>query len=277
MSDSEYDFLKTSAPDLKTPDWKVRKGGSVEDGTRHINRHCQTCRGEGQFKFWDETREGVVDYICPCLDQWTLTRLLASAGLRRRDRELGWGDLDVTGGIPVETLEKALEYRDNIATAIDRGRGMILTGKSGSGKTMIATLLLKAALAKGYDGHFIGVIDFIQAYAGGWGNKEKDQWFNQRIKGVDLLVIDDLGVLGETNLAERALNEVIRHRLSSLKPTIFTSEMGIDRLRTKYEGIVGRADEGGIHVVSGENWRRRAQERSDLETKLGITRPVVLQ
>lgn len=259
--------------------------------TRHPDvpsspEHCVTCKGKGSFLWWDSAARDldkpfvkqpeIVEFKCPCLDQWILHRYLLFCGLGLSYQRMGWADVEAEQG----AVDKARNYLERLPAYIDAGCGLILYGGNGTGKTLLATLILKTALAYGYDGYFTTFSEMLDTYASAWRSEQEKAWFFRRIKNVPFLVLDDPGkeMKGRLGMPESTFDEVLRHRVAGSKPTLITTNYTMEKLQEGYGGSVMSLlhERSTTYRFTGGDWRDNARLRLDAEVERGLTRPVVL-
>lgn len=241
---------------------------------------CPTCKGRGQFRWWYGTAEqrSVEAYKCDCVSQWTLHLYLLNANIGPTYQRLAWHDVATEQG----AIDKVTHYLENAEAYVDAGCGLILYGEMGTGKTMLATLILKHLLGLGYDGYFTTFSEMIDTYTGGWHDAEEKAWFHRRIKNAEVLVLDDVGREYQgrksSGLPESTFDEVLRHRVAAATPTIITTNLDLQRLQEGYGGNVMSLlhERSTTYRFTGEDFRDHARMRLDDEVRMGLTRPVVL-
>ena len=113
---------------------------------------------------------------------------LLNAGVGWLYQRYEWSDAD---SVSQATLDSVLNYVDSLPGAISQGRGLVLHGSGGVGKTLLATLILKRVLSLGYTGQFFLFSAFLDAFAAGWKSEEEREWFMQRAMNTQILVLDD--------------------------------------------------------------------------------------
>lgn len=112
------------------------------------------------------------------------------------------------------------------------GRGLYICSETrGSGKTLLACCIANEILKKyAISVKFISVPDYIELI------KEKDDGSREKrvsLMDADLLILDDIGAQVENkDWITTALFRLIDRRYTNHLPTIFTSNMRIDDLRT---------------------------------------------
>jgi DNA replication protein DnaC len=249
---------------------------------------CRTCYGTGTFRWYVRHHpEEIVEFKCPCEDQWILSRFLLNCGIEYKYQRFDWHDLAVS--MP----PRILDYLKNAKQIIDAGLGLVLYGSEGTGKTLLAVLLLKTLIGRGHDGYFTSYSDMIQRFHEGRYDREEREWFLRRMTHASVLVIDDIGreqirrtlerAEGRTvdalnSTAEFLFEDVIRHRVAMSCPTFITSNLALSDLATKYgSNVMSLLEEQAIPVeLTGADWRIPSRERAEQEVRDGLRRPVVL-
>lgn len=154
----------------------------------------------------------------------------------------------------------------------DRSDGFntILSGKPGSGKTHLATSIIKAVNDNSADQRFAGfyqkclfisIVTLIQNVRNSWNNTT-ERWTldyaEKQMKGADLLVIDDLG--SESTMqarnpngreAKQWIQESLLRVLEAQHRVIFTTNLTIDELHQTYNAkLVSRMLAGSKgHII----------------------------
>lgn len=269
LTDPEFERLLTRVPDIpRTPE------------------HCITCHGTGTFQWWMPSppshpgrRDGYSPWKCDCQAQWVLHCYLHHAGIPVGYQRLGWDDVTAVGP---DIRAQVEEYREHADRYVQAGFGLILHGTQGTGKTLLAVLLLKGLLGKGYSGYFTSFADLIGVFTQTWRSDDERAWFEQRIRNVTFLVVDDPGKehggARGSDLARAAFDGVLRHRVASSLPTIVTTNNSMAETKQSYgDGIYDLLFERAVTLrFTAASFRIQNQERVLQEINLGLTRPVVL-
>lgn len=235
---------------------------------------CPTCDGKKTY----EWPEGTVN-DCDCNSQRILHRYFTYCGIGMRYQRLGW--LDVTHVDPV-ARDKVFDYADHAGAYIHTGLGLNLYGKDmGTGKTMLATLLLKQLLSAGIDGYFTQFNELLDSHTATWGNNPEERaWFAKRIRNTGVLVIDDVGRenVGRLNVAEAMFDTVIRARHDACKPTIITTNKTPEEFESLYRSNIMSLLSGVCRLVpvAGSDYRPIESDKTLEETRKGLRRPIVV-
>jgi DNA replication protein DnaC len=131
-----------------------------------------------------------------------------------------------TVGHGVSTQQAARNYMRQIDEMRRQGRGLLLWGGNGTGKTCMAIVIAKEFRRRGYPVLFMAAAD-IKRMVVEREMFDEDQTFWDRALNVDVLVIDDLGKGSQdsTGFGARMFDELIRHRNASKLVTIITTNM----------------------------------------------------
>lgn len=240
-------------------------------------KSCLTCSKQGSFK----ARSGsqIVDVECRCVDQWKLHRWLLNAGVGLRYQRISWVD---AVGVPANVQMAVLEYVDQAEANIATGTGLTLwSPDKGTGKSMLATLLIKALLAKGNDCFFIQFNEMLNFFSDGWRDKDEREWFTRKVRNAGVLGVDDMGreYKGRAEVAEAMFDTVIRARVASARPTIITTNYTPEQMLAGYGGnILSLLSEVNTEIhVPGQDFRPRARERLMRDRADGIlTYPITV-
>lgn len=249
---------------------------------------CPLCHLSKSFRWYRysslEWRPGdhnddIVEYACPCVDQWVLCRFFAASGLLLKQQRTSVMDIYRPGALGVFD-----EYISGFRKYIEAGAGLFLQGTNGSGKTLIATLLLKEAMRQGYSGFFLTFADMIEASrVRGYGQEDKQAFFRERIKSSRLLVVDDVGhemrqgySSDIANISKSLIDEVLRFRVGMAYTTIITSNMYEDDLTKAYgKGIYSLLQESSlVRTLADGDVRADMRARFIDEISRGLVRPI---
>ncbi len=128
------------------------------------------------------------------------------------------------------------KYVDNFENFKQQGKGLLLWGSCGTGKTFSACEVANALIEKGYSvivTNFGKVINELQATF-------KKQEYIDELSSVSLLVIDDLGFERDTPFAREQVYNVINSRYLKNLPLITTTNFTIDEIKSTNDVVCKR-------------------------------------
>lgn len=169
--------------------------------------------------------------------------------------------------IPDSRHKRILQrFLENLHEHVGEGRGLLLWGDYGTGKTAIGAIICKETVARKGTAYMISAMDIPDAVIGKeWF--DKDETVAQRLLSVDVLVIDELGggQSDKTGWSKSYIERVVRCRTRNRRTTVCTSNLDLQQLRDQIgAGLVAIMGENIYPVeVRGKNWR--SEKREDLK------------
>lgn len=129
-------------------------------------------------------------------------------------------------------LRTCQAYADGFAGHLERGTGLVLSGKPGTGKSHLATAILKAILPQ-HVGVYLTMMDLVHLLRAGWGGGKAGEEAKtlHRLTELPLLVIDEIGVQFGSAAEQVHLFEVLDRRYRNMKPTILLTNLDRDGFR----------------------------------------------
>ena len=139
-------------------------------------------------------------------------------------------------------------------------RDMLLTGKSGLGKTFLMRCMANRLIERGYNVLLVSAGRFFQAARNHYFGNDEDE-LNEMLEA-DVLMIDDLGTEPMMqNITVEQLFRVINERQNANRPTVISSNLDLGELKMRYtERIMSRmSDPRSCTVVTlaGQDIRLR--------------------
>lgn len=173
-----------------------------------------------------------------------------------------------------EKVTRAMRnYVDNFSELKKQGKGLLLYGHCGTGKTYAACEVANALIDKGYS---VLVTNFARVLNSLQGTYEKQDYIDE-INSNSLLILDDLGIERDTPFAREQVYNIIDARYRAGLPMIITTNLTMDKIKATQDidnmRIYDRILERCFPIeVNGENRRRKAIRESygDMKELLGL-------
>jgi DNA replication protein DnaC len=194
---------------------------------RHLDAPCPfgLCDGSG-FVFDHETNTAS---DCRCRPQRIAlgkARSL-SAVIPRRYRDVAFDRPPVTD-IDHEIVKATHRFADTIDEKLDRGRGLWFMGPVGTGKTTLAMLVSKAALAAGRSVAIYSLPRLLNEIRDTHRAERSHVELLDRLTTVDLLHIDDVGAERTTDWVLEELYSIVNGRYEDQRSIVITTNI-LDR------------------------------------------------
>ena len=165
-----------------------------------------------------------------------------------------------------EKITKAAQkYVENFSELRKTGKGLLLYGNTGTGKTFTACEIANALIDKGYPvlvTNFARILNTLQS------TFEKQEYIDG-FNSFQLLVIDDLGIERDTAYAKEQVFNIIDSRYRSGLPMIITTNLTMEKIKNpddiENRRIYDRILERCFPIEVGGGSRRRKAVREDYE------------
>lgn len=247
--------------------------------------HCHKCDTPKQCRITIAGNNVVVYCMCECESELQRkkeeeNKRIEAEQLIDRYRSLGFKDkrmreftFENDDGEDQRTTSIMKNYVENFDEFYAKGKGLLLYGKCGTGKTFAACEVASALIEKGRPCLVTNIAYIVNTLSGFDDSKEYIDSLNK----FDLLVIDDFGTERRTEFMEEQLFSVIDARYRSGKPMIITTNLSLDEIKSpKTEGgerLFDRIIERCMPIeVNGVNRRRKqvCKDYDDFRKKLGF-------
>ena len=258
-----------------------------ENETDYINGDgllmCGKCHTKKQFRGIFLGMEKVVPSLCRCRaeelekerqrhEREKMMRLaseLRRTGIPESDMQ-GWTFANSDNENP-RLIQAAKSYVDNFDKLKPFGKGLLLYGDCGTGKTYAAACIVNALIDNGRP---CMMTNFSRVLNTLWSIEKKQEYidgFNQ----YDLIVLDDLGAERQSEYTAEQVFNVIDGRYRAKLPLIVTTNLSLREMTAPgankriYERLLERCHPV---EVSGESRRRKKlkEEFSDMNKLLGL-------
>lgn len=140
-----------------------------------------------------------------------------------------------------KVIRPVRKYITNINKMLEEGVGLYLWGRNSVGKSLVASLILKAALIKNYTVYFTSFETVLNMSSDGMYDRDARYEFRQKILQTDFLVLDDIDKTyrSSSTFSDSKLDLVFRARANDNLPVIITANMSrsqaIERSTTKID------------------------------------------
>lgn len=165
-----------------------------------------------------------------------LESFIDRAAIPRRFIGRGFDNFTVQSPDQQRALDAASGYADTFEQRFKAGHGLVFSGMPGTGKSHLAAAILQAVLPR-HTGLYVTCMGVIRMVRNTWrrDSQQSEQQVLDTLAGVDLLVIDEIGVQYGTDGEQTVLFEVLDLRYQDQKPTILLTNQDKDG----FKGYVG--------------------------------------
>jgi DNA replication protein DnaC len=208
----------------------LRSEGSIRASATGGGRQTSDCAfglcdGSG-FVYDDATNTA---YDCRCRPQRVALAKARSlsAVIPRRYRDVAFERPPVTE-IDAQVVAAVRRFADRIDEKLDKGRGLWLMGPVGTGKTTLAMLVAKAALAAGRSVAIYSLPRLLNEIRDTHRAERSHVDLLDRLTAVDLLHIDDVGAERSTDWVLEELYSIVNARYEDERSMLITTNI-LDR------------------------------------------------
>jgi DNA replication protein DnaC len=216
---------------------------------------CYACRDEVEER--EELERRILERAILATNGLKLAYRERDAQIPDRFASVTFSDFEVKCEGQKKAVEDAKWFLDNLTTSA----GLILMGILGTGKTLLACIILNEVLQKGNTALFADVRKIDRAFKDTW---RKDSPISEtellaKLTAYDVLVIDEVGVQRGSSDETLHIAELVNDRYNARKPTILIGNMEL----SEFEALVGeravdRLQEMGRRIVfDWEGYRGR--------------------
>lgn len=191
--------------------------------------NCPKCGGIG---FLILERDGVTAATrCSCAQEGRAERIENAAGIPPLYRNASTENFLLPSDNPIARNSLGsvlLQVRAFVREfPLTDKPGLLFVGDPGTGKTHLAVAVLRALIAKGYDGMFYDYQRLLDQIRQGY-DKTSESVDREALRNAlecEVLLLDDLGAHRVTDWVEDTVTSIITHRCNNRKPTIATTNL----------------------------------------------------
>lgn len=177
---------------------------------------------------------------------------LEAAGVPRRFWARSFENYTTTTPEQQRAWQTAHRYAERFEAIRATGTCLVFCGAPGTGKTHLACAIVQHLLASGYRAEFSGVYRCLRRIKNTWrpSSPEHEQEVIHHYAGLDLLVLDEVGLQFGSATETLLLFEILNGRYEAVLPTLLISNLTAPELET-YLGarLLDRLRENGGALV----------------------------
>lgn len=265
--------------------------GYIEDLSRRVPEAQNTYVGENGLKYCAEHQKPVQVEVtlfgkttiqnCVCSECMRLKREQEQKEkIEQKRRRVFAGTNMASWTFENDDRENAkisdalIKYAENFKEFRAEGKGILMYGGVGTGKTYLAVCIANRLLEKGYSVHVEKMTDIVDRMQKEFGKSDE---IIDELARYDLLVIDDLGTERETSYMNEKIFNVFDTRYKAGRPFIVTTNLTGEEMKNpkslEYERIYDRIFERCIFVKFEGGSRRRKtliEEQNKYKKLLGL-------
>lgn len=148
--------------------------------------------------------------------------------------------------------QKKGEMGGHFSAALKKARGfadeprgwLMFCGPAGCGKTHLACSIANHRLSLGQAAFYIGTADLLDHLRSAFSPASDiayDELF-ERIKNIQLLVLDDFGVESPTPWAKEKLIQLLNHRFHAMLPTVVVTDVRLEKMDERLQAFFAHDD-----------------------------------
>lgn len=233
---------------------------------------CNNCHKTGMLIRFENGEPKTSSCICVSIRKrkTEIEKLTDSSNLPRLYRTArfeDWLNVGVTQAeieVNNKSIQLAISYAGKLSLVMEKGWGLYLAGPNGVGKTFVACCIANRALASGYSTKYYTMDEVIRREVQGWHDSDAAVMI-RAIKDSKLLIIDDIEKVyrSSTGLANALFDNLLRHRLQSKLPCIFTSNATMLALTSEFgNNVTSMLTENCAELIfSGKDFRRNMSSK----------------
>jgi DNA replication protein DnaC len=191
--------------------------------------------------------------------EWRIRRNWEDCGLPVRYRNRTFANWIPQSKAQEKTLAAVQAYAANLKSAFDEGRGLILTGDVGTGKTHLLAACAHEIVRAFKSCRFVSVGDLFAEIKKSFG-RGREEFDVSELQSADFLLLDDVGASRGTEWELSILHELLRYRYDETLPTLLTTNVS-DLEHAVGTRIADRFAENMVRLTIAGSSRRMATLR----------------
>ena len=196
---------------------------------RHAPCPFNECDGDGWLV--DDATRTATPCRCRAQRQAAIRTRSLTREIPERYRHIGPSSPEVEelAARAPSQVRVARRFSETVSQRLDAGEGLGFHGSVGTGKTMLAFMITKAALDAGRTAAVFSFPRLLAAIRDSYRDDASDGYgaFLDRLVSVDLLQLDDLGAERPTEWAAEQIFLVIDGRYEAKRSVVYTTNLGL--------------------------------------------------
>lgn len=195
---------------------------------------------------------------------------LIMMGVPKRFCNKTLNDFNTYGKKSLKTIKEFVsDYIINIESNIEDNKGICFIGSNGVGKSYLSCFILKEAYRHRYSCRRVTFSSYIGAYTESWGASKNDrdvleQDLLDKYKGVEFLVLEEIGKEIDSKIAKPILEDLLRYREEHGLVTIICTNLSPTALKDTYGASVCSLINGNMTVIVIDSEDRRGEIFNEL-------------
>lgn len=189
---------------------------------------------------------------------------LIMMGVPKRFCDKTINDFDTFGKKSLKEIRTFIEdYLTYLTDNMEENNGICFIGSNGVGKSFLSCIILKEVYRHRYSCRRVTFSSYINAYTESWGaNKSEREVIEQdlldKYKGVEFLVLEEIGKEIDSKIAKPILEDLLRYREEHGLNTIICTNLTPQAIKETYGASVCSLINGNMTViiVDGEDRRQ---------------------
>lgn len=241
-------------------------------------KKCKICNGKGyvfdQHLDYKGEKESNIAKECECLKKINLYRKYKNSNILPNYYGFDFSKDFITEG-PVK--KSILSIMKNLEEFKEMGYGLVLHGGKGTGKTMIGSEILKAAIRNGYSARYEFFPSIVETLADrDFKASDARRLSEANVANPDFLVLDELGKefsghkhFGKQDISRFLEINVLKKR--SNKSTILISNLdeGLEGFKKEYGQFVVSVIKSKLKIINMEGMDFRDIEKGNVDKFMG--------
>lgn len=181
---------------------------------------------------------------------------LLMVGIPKKFCECTLKDYNTFGSTDLGALKDYIRfYIENVEDTFKECHGLYMYGSNGVGKTMLASIILREAFMCRFTVRRCTFADYIAEYTRAWsctGKDEKDAMEDNLFtyyKGVEFLVLEEVGKEIDTKIARPILEDLLRYREEKGLVTIMCSNITPEDFFERYGNSIMSLMQGNMTPI----------------------------